>query len=74
VVGMRVAIRDNHKAPPVGALLFSETEHSAYTASGRADKTQGWWKVKVHADGYKILRDVSYEGQPWDLNKGGWQG
>jgi hypothetical protein len=68
---MRVAIRDGYKAPQVSALLFSETANKAYTASGRADKAQGCWVVKVHADGYKIIRDVSYEGKPWDLNKEG---
>jgi hypothetical protein len=70
---MRVAIRDNHRALQVSALLFRETENKAYTASGRPDKTQGWWQVKVHADGYKIIRDVSYEGESWDLNQKGWQ-
>jgi hypothetical protein len=70
---MRVAIRGNHKAPQVIAPLSRETEHKAYTASGRADKTQGWWKVEVRAEGYKSIRDVSYEDEPWDLNKEGWQ-
>jgi hypothetical protein len=70
---MRVAIRNNHKAARVTALLFSETENKAYTASGRADKTQGWWKVKIRADGYKIIREISYESEPWDLNRAGWQ-
>jgi hypothetical protein len=70
---MRVTTKDAHTAPGVIAPLFRETEHMAHTASGRADKTQGWWKVKVHADGYKIIRDVSYEGEPWDFKKEGWQ-
>ena len=70
---MRVTIRDNHKAPQVTALLFSESAYKTYSASGRADKTQGWWKVKVHADGYMIIRDVSYEGKPWDPDQEGWQ-
>jgi hypothetical protein len=71
--GMQSAITDDRKAPQVSALLFSETEHKAYTASGKADEAQGWWEVKVRADGYKIIRDVSYEGEGWDLNKEGWQ-
>lgn len=70
---MLVTIENGHKLSKLSAPLFSKSGRKIYTASGRPDQTQAWWEVAVRTDGHKIIRDVSFEGKPWDPETEGWE-
>ena len=70
---MSVTIENGRKLFTLSAPLFGPSARRIYTASGRPDRTQAWWKVAVRADGHKIIRDVSFEGKPWNPETEGWE-
>jgi hypothetical protein len=70
---MLITIENGHKQSNLRAPQFSKSESKTWTASGRPDGAQVWWEVVVRANGYKIIRDVSFEGKPWDPATEGWE-
>lgn len=70
---MPVTVRDQHQSSNANAPLFTETEHTAHTATGRGDKRQVCWKVQVWPDDHKIIRNVWYDGNRWNPEREEWQ-
>ena len=70
---MSVATEHAQDTPGAEALPFSSGTYSTRTASGKADGTQVCWKVEVHADGHMIIRDICYDGKPWNREDEGWE-
>jgi hypothetical protein len=70
---MLITIENGHKLSNLSAPQFNKSESRIWTASGRPDRTQAWWEVVVRANGHKIIRDVSFEGKPWDPAAEGWE-
>jgi hypothetical protein len=63
-------------APGTDVLPFSQAEYSSLTASGKvgqADAEKVCWKVVVRPAGHMIIRDVWYDGKPWDQDAEGWE-
>lgn len=70
---MSVASQEDLDSQDTEGLPFQPAAFSSRDASGRPGGAQVCWKVKVRADGHKVVRDVEYGGKPWDSKTTGWE-
>ncbi len=70
---MKAATENSRETPVPEGSPFSQAEYSSLTASGKVDRTQVCWKVVVRPKGHMIIREVCYDGKPWDPEREGWE-
>jgi hypothetical protein len=70
---MSAVAEEGREMPGTEVLSFNPAEYSSLTASGKVDEDQVWWKVMVRPAGHMIIRDVCYDGKPWDHDAEGWE-
>jgi len=73
---MPAVTEKDRAAPGTDVLPFSQAEYSSLAASGKVgqgDAEKACWKVVVRPAGHMIIRDVWYDGKPWDHDAEGWE-
>ena len=70
---MSTVTENGQDTSTVEMLPFRDAGYVLQTASGTAAETKATWKVVVRSDGHMIVRDVSYDAEPWDPTRAGWE-